>query len=456
MAFSSAAKISWARRRLHRPVRGPEDLQGSFAEVCRRIGSPEQRLVVVNAVEKPRAFGPRWLRPRLADGQPRTYTSGMKEAGKRLFAPGTGAFPPALTGRKQEQEVLSLCLSDLMGGGSPPHDLVLIGPRGNGKTVLLNWFEDSCRRVPVNVVRVAPSEVRTGQALCNALLPPTRLRRLLPAKWGITGMGKAEWEASSPSAHGLVDRLIARCRRKPIAALVDEAHTLAPEVGQVLLNASQTVRPRAPFMLVLAGTPGLLAHLGKMNASFWDRLGSGLLGIGRLSDAAATEALEKPLAEQGVSIDADALNSVVEQSQCYAYFVQVWGEALWSQRLATGETQLTAIHAAAARPAVEARMTEYYQRRYRELEADGLLPAAAAVAPLFEADMDATATDQDIDAALAATGMDAARRLAAREALNGLGYIWCPPGQLRPVVWSAGIPSLMQYVQEQAAPAAVV
>ena len=376
----------------------------------------------------------------------------MRGVKQRLFAPGTGAFPPALVGREQEQMFLGRCLTHLAGGGAPPHDVVLIGPRGNGKTVLLNWFEDACRKARVDAVHIAPSRVRTEQALCGALLPANRLKRLLPMKWGVTGVGKAEWEASSPAAHELVDRLIARCRKRPVAALVDEAHTLDLEVGQLLLNASQDIRPKAPFLLVLAGTPGLLAHLGKMNASFWDRLGSGLLGIGRLSDAAAKEALEKPLAGQDVSIDADALDLVVEQSQRYAYFIQVWGEALWNQRLATGETRLTAAHAAAARLAIEARVTEYYQRRYRELEADGLLPAAASVAPLFEDGMDATATDGEVDAALAATGLDAAGRLAAREALNGLGYIWCPPGQLRPVVWSAGIPSLMQFVLDQAIP----
>ena len=380
----------------------------------------------------------------------------MKEVERRLFAPGTGAFPPAFVGRQQEQAVLSLCISDLTGGGSPPHDVVLVGPRGNGKTVLLNWFEDTCRKARVDVAHIAPSRVRTEPALCGALLPANRLRRLLPMKWGVTGVGKAEWEASSPAVHELADRLIARCRKTPVAVLVDEAHTLDLEVGQVLLNASQDVRSKAPFLLALAGTPGLLAHLGKMNASFRDRLGSGLLGIGRLSDAAAKEALEKPLAGQDVSIDADALDLVVEQSQRYAYFIQVWGEALWNQRLATGETRLTATHAAAARPAVEARVAEYYQRRYRELEADRLLPAAAAVAPLFDAGLDAAATDQDIDAALAATGLDADGRLAAREELSRLGYIWCPPGQLPPVAWSAGIPSLMQYVLDQAVPAAAV
>ena len=378
--------------------------------------------------------------------------SRYERAEERLFTPGDGAFPPVFVGREQQQAELSRCLSDLTCGASPPHNIVLIGPRGNGKTVLLRWFENACRDAGVEVARLAPSRVRTGQALFDALLPATGLRRLLPVKRGITGVGKAEWEAYSPSAPAFVDKLIARCRKKPMAVLLDEAHTLDLEVGQLLLNISQDVRPNAPFLLALAGTPGLLAHLGGMNASFWDRLGSGLLGIGLLSEAAAKAALVEPLGVNGTSIDDNALDSVVEHSQRYAYFVQLWGEALWNQRLATGEARLTAAHAQAARPAVEIRTTEYYQRRYRELEAGGLLPAAVAVAPVFQAGMDATATDQDVDAALAATGLDAAGRLTAREDLNRLGYIWCPPGQLPPVVWSAGIPSLMQYMLDQAAP----
>ena len=231
--------------------------------------------------------------------------------------------------------------------------------------------------------------------------------------------------------------------------LVDEAHGLDLEVGQILLNVSQDVRQKAPFVLVLAGTPGLLAHLDEMNASFWHRLGEGLLGIDLLGDAAAREALVKPLAEWNVSIDADALDSVIEHSQRYAYFVQMWGEALWNQRIATGDTQLTTSHVEAAWPTVEKRTTDYYERRYRELEAEGLLPAALAIAPLFDDGTDAKATDRNVDAALAAIGADAATRLAARDELNRLGFIWCPPGQLPPIVWSAGIPSLVRYVVDR-------
>ena len=117
---------------------------------------------------------------------------------------------------------------------------------------------------------------------------------------------------------------------------------------------------------------------------------------------------------------------------------------------------MTAADVAAAYPAVSTRMAEYYQSRYMELEAEGLLPAATAVARLFagndRVEADATASDQDLDDALAAISDDGRARLAARESLNRLGYVWDPPGQLPPILWQAGIPSLMTYVFDRAVP----
>ena len=374
----------------------------------------------------------------------------MNSTEQRLFTPGSGATPPALTGREPEQAVLNRCLADLAGGASPPHDVVLTGPRGNGKTVLLNWFKAACEGRKLDVVALTPDEIPNRAALIAALSPRTWRSKLMPRKVGVAAVGSVEWAASAEAPDNLARQLSVRCRKKAVVVLLDEAHTLDPEVGRTLLNASQKVRSEAPFLLVLAGTPGLPAHLGTMNASFWSRLGQGRLGIGRLGEAAAREALVEPLAAHGTGIDADALDAVSEDSQRYPYFIQLWGEALWERRLAASATLLTAAHVAEARPDVAARMTDYYQERYRELEAGGLLPAAVALAPVFRAAADATASDHEVDVALATTGADAAARLAAREALNRLGYVWCPPGQLPPVTWSAGIPSLMAHVLDHA------
>ena len=223
----------------------------------------------------------------------------MKAARQRLFTPGDGATPPALTGREREQAVLTRCLADLLGGASPPHDVVLTGPRGNGKTVLLNWFEGVCshHKTDVDVVNLTPNDIPSRDSLIDVLSPRPGLAKLLPRKLGVAAVGSVEWAPPSGGVRNLRAKLTARCRKN-----------------------------------------------------------------------------------------------------------------------------------------------------YRELETHGLLPAAVATAPLFQAGADATVSDHDIDAALTATGADATERLAAREALHRLGYIWSPPGQLPPVVWVAGIPSLMTHV----------
>ena len=373
------------------------------------------------------------------------------QPGQRIFRAGDGAAPPVLTGRAAEQTVLTRCLADLRGNAAPPHNVVLLGPRGNGKTVLLRWFEDACvqSEPAVEVVWLTPSVLSNRAALLDALAPRRRLAKLLPRKVGIASVGSAEWASGGAHRH-LAEALTSRCRRRPLAVLLDEAHTLALDVGSALLNASQQVRAEAPFLLVLAGTPGLPAHLDRMDASFWSRLGEGELGIGRLSEEAAKLALSEPLGVHGVDIDDHALSYVVAQSQSYPYFIQLWGDALWQHHLATGAKLVALDHAKAVQPAVAAHAANYYQRRFAELESERLVPAAAAVAGLFD-DGDSVASDQEVDAALAAAGThDAGERYAQREALNRLGYVWRPPNQQAPFRWHAGIPSLMAHVLKQA------
>ena len=225
-----------------------------------------------------------------------------------------------------------------------PRDIILCGPRGNGKTVLLRWFQREIEALDdtIDVVWRTPSDFPSLDSLATTLVPPRRFESLLPDTLSVSiGIGRLGWDlGDNPGT--LTELLALRCNHRPLILLVDEAHTLDRDVGRALLNASQSVAAVAPFLLALAGTPGLEPHLHAMSATFRDRARQ--LGIGRLDETAAAAALTHPLARQepAVAFTDPALRQVIDESQGYPYFLQVWGAALWEAAEATGETVIDA------------------------------------------------------------------------------------------------------------------
>ena len=370
--------------------------------------------------------------------------------GPNPFVPGWGRTPPYLAGRSDEQCKLLDLFAYLEHGEGAPRGAILSGPRGNGKTALLRWFhrEIAARDAPCDVIWLTPSEIADLDQLATSLVPPSRFTALRSDTLSFSvGIGRLGWELGGHS-RSLTLLLAARCKRKPLVLLLDEAHTLPLKAGQALLNASQTVSAEAPFLMVMAGTPDLQGHLNDMSATFWSR--GEKMGIGRLDPKASAQALTRPMlaAQPPIAFDDDALAHVVEESQRYPYFLQIWGSVLWSAARRAGRRRIDHVLVAQAAVDFGAQRSAYHEDRREELERGELLPLAASVAREFSARP--TLRSHELNAMIAeSSGVDGIGEvLRRRDQLAMVGFIWKPPDSED--AWQPGIPSLMTYVSAHA------
>ena len=348
------------------------------------------------------------------------------------FRPDPGVLPPYLAGREEEQDYLRMLLADLDRGRSASSEVILDGPPGNGKTALLGWFSEAARAsTRVEVETLTPSDSSAGLA-----------ELLLPASWWKTTRDIIRRPAQRSPAPNLTRVLDLRARRKPLALLIDEAQTLDRKTGCALLNAAQKVGRSAPFLLVLAGAPNLRDHLSTMGASFWGR--GRKYRIGRLDERATADAIRKPLEADNITITDNALEHIARESEGYPFFVQLWGEAVWSRAAAGSAERVTSEDARACQAAFDEQRNAFCRDRCDELEKLRLLRPARAVAEAFESR--SVLTDSELEAAIRrglgeAPGHDEVA--AAEDRFLHLGFVW--NAQPRPVS-EPGLPGLLDYL----------
>ena len=365
------------------------------------------------------------------------------------FKPGAGLLPPYLAGREKEQAIIREKIDELSDGIAPSDDILMYGPRGMGKTALLGWIKEEVNKGDskdnaIRTSRVTPGKLTSPADMWNQLLPDNWIRRRLPNKVRASVIAlAATWEARGTSNQVLESALIKKCNKQPLVFLVDEAHTMDPDLCRGLLNLSQVVRGEAPFLLVLAGTPGLRAFLNSVNASFSER--STMLGIGRLGEEATADAIAKPLQEDGITIDPDALQKVVQDSQQYPYFIQRWGKALWDEAKKTNSNRLTGEQVEIVAPAIDSFRQDLYAERRTKLSQKGLLPAAYVIAEAFQDTQRVSegALGLLIQELLPADKADDQHATSVLQALISMDFVWRPPGT---DLCEPGVPSLMTYI----------
>lgn len=296
------------------------------------------------------------------------------------YTPNAGARPPELAGRESVLHEFEFLL-DRIADGRTEKGLIITGLRGVGKTVLLSEFEALAQQRNMVVVRYEAAksdgdfERKIATLARRALLsisPQDRWRDKAKHAAGVLSGFKAQWDPEGrwtlgyegPSVAGLADSgdlvsdlpdLIcavgeaARDHGRALVLLLDEIQYLRSEELSAIVMAKHRVNQLAlPVVLSGAGLPqlpGLTAEAQTYAERMftWPELGP-------LPTAAAKRALEGPAESEGASFDSAALNTILDYTEGYPYFLQEYGKAVWN---AAATSRITEADALAARPVVE-------------------------------------------------------------------------------------------------------
>ena len=275
------------------------------------------------------------------------------------FAPGAGTPPPELAGRESLRESLRIAVERAR-LGRPAKSAMLVGLRGVGKTVLLDQVRNDAEHAGIYTVRVEAPEGRSLPALLAPQLRQALLRlsqveaakeiaiRGLRALAGFVGKLKLRFNdievgLDYEAEPGLADNgdlehdlqalleqagLAAKAATTALVIFIDELQYVNEDELAALVTAMhRTEQRRLPVVLVGAGLPQLRGKMGNAK-SYAERLFD-FPQIGALPDDAARQAIVKPLQDEEVRIEDDALTEILQVTRGYAYFLQAWGSHTW-------------------------------------------------------------------------------------------------------------------------------
>ncbi|GMQ81575.1 MAG: ATP-binding protein [Rhodothermia bacterium] len=270
------------------------------------------------------------------------------------YSPGAGSPPPELAGRDELLNQASVAIQRIMKGRTA-RSLLMLGLRGVGKTVLLNRISQIAEDLDCHTVifeadsRSTLPELLTEQ-LHRFLLKIDRRRRVsqevrnafsllrgfagaFSVRYSDIEIGLTESQTTGDLALDLTDLLTAIAeaadsRDTTAVILIDEVQFISQHDLSALVMALHRISQRQlPLLLMGAGLPQLAGLVGEAK-SYAERLFEYPL-IGRLSRGNATRALVLPAKEEGVTFEEDGIELILQETDGYPFFIQVWGFHAW-------------------------------------------------------------------------------------------------------------------------------
>ena len=266
------------------------------------------------------------------------------------FSPGFGATPPYPVGRAELiRSVCALLAGDPASEGGAN---MLLGPRGIGKTVMLNEIEDAAQTErgwivlslsgtdgdPIAETHKAVLQARSRIEAHDGEPAKRKLSGIHVGAAGLSAGASFERESSIRRANygddlrrdlaELVDSAAQSGSR--VLLTMDEMHAIALPKTRKLGSCIQHIakRERAPLVFVGAALPYITeTMLADRKSTFLQRLV--VHHLDPLSDAETRRGLREPIREYGGSINDDALAVATQAVAGHPYMLQLVGDRMW-------------------------------------------------------------------------------------------------------------------------------
>ena len=377
---------------------------------------------------------------------------------KDPFTPGTGHAPEHVVGRDEVFDLLRKALQSIAPSeaqeedGLLEHDamppIVLTGPRGVGKTMLLRWMQKRAQEMGIHVARLEyVKDLTAGDALGNlfdeiaggdeSLLKLVKGFNLTVGPLG----GGVDLGAATRTYKNVLQ---AKLRQGPVALLMDEAHHYQAKYMGIMLQVGQRlINEEYPLAMLLVGTPDLQSYLMNIEATFMTR--SKDIYINLLATEESKNALSKPFTDRGIKVEQQALEMMWSMTDNYPYFVQLVGAEVWKLLPKDGKRRVDVDLVKQAQEEIGDERINFYNKIYNELHKGKLtshaLCAAETIMRQQEAKVEREVIEHDLQQKNSALSEDDAMDIVDK--LQRIGFIW----QSRKGLMEAGIPSFFTYLQ---------
>ncbi|HEX9202304.1 MAG TPA: ATP-binding protein [Acidobacteriaceae bacterium] len=294
------------------------------------------------------------------------------------YSPGAGAPPPELVGRDALREDVSVSIARLR-LGKTAKNVLLVGLRGVGKTVLLEKMRLDAELQGVVTVRAETPEKRSLPALLapqlrSALLKLSRVEAAKQiAHQGLSALagfvkrlkikysdleitldaeptpGEADSGDLEVDLSVLMERVgeAAKAAGTAVVLFLDEMQYLEEvQFGALISALHRCAQRQLPIGLIGAGLPQLRALAG--NAKSYAERMFDFPPIGPLREDEARQAVGKPALREGVGYEEDAMAELLGRTQGYPYFLQEWGKHSWDVAVRSPITRQDVVSASQA------------------------------------------------------------------------------------------------------------